>query len=274
MKLKQTLTNLVAASFLFLSTCAMPQRMDEYRTHPEKYHSNYSAAILVAKPTAFYDYLAIPFMGIYETRVANALKTELGVDSYYFVRNAEWKDLESALLDDKIKVIVVAGHGENYEWAEIDNSVVINLFLEHPEIKKDWFIRHTCGSLPNDSYIPRDAIQKIQKELNKNDNNTDISINWHVNFITCSYFPLSENFQKLNKRVLTSEGYDSFIKIQELTSELNEKIKKNYLAEGNTSFGYIIVEDPSHVLGWDRITTPQDFLLNPLPGLDEARKKE
>lgn len=279
MKFKKSLANLVITASLFIGGCAMPQRMDEYREHPEKYNSNYSAAILVAKPTAFYDYLAIPFMGIYEMRVANALKTKLGVDSYYFVRNAEWKDLESALLDDKIKVVVVAGHGDNYSWNDSEEKDIVNLFLNHPEIEKDWFIRHTCSLSSENHYMPRESIQKIQKELNEDPSNNVIDINWYSSFITLSYTKLLEEF----KNTKTDEEFYALIKkctywgeivIPKLTEELNKKIKNNYLVEGKASFGYVVLRNPSHVLGWDRVTTPLDFLLNPLPGLDEVKDKQ
>ena len=61
--------------------------------------------------------------------------------------------------------------------------------------------------------------------------------------------------------------------IPKINTELNEKIK-NSLVKARDTFIYITVEDPSHVLGWDRITTPLDLLFNTLPGLDKVKAKD
>ena len=94
MNFKKNLANIVLTASLFIGGCAMPQRMDEYREHPEKYNSNYSAAILVAKPTAFYDYLAIPFMGIYEMRVCSSNFPERAAELCYFAKVETFKNVD------------------------------------------------------------------------------------------------------------------------------------------------------------------------------------
>lgn len=275
MKCKTTLTSLVAAACLFVSSCAMPQRMDEYRTHPEKYDPNYAAAILVAEPTVFYDYLRAPFMWIYELRVANALKNKLGVDSYYLVKNASKEDLESALINNNIKVVVVAGHGDDQGCSMgVTENDLRELLISNPEINKDWFIRHTCGSKPKEvEYIPRAAFLKALKEVREAGGALDNVFG----FFIVSARPLLEEYNAIrDQRNLSEEEWNYFIEKEHyinavLHPKINEELTASAIKAKNT-FGYTVVEDPNHVLGWNRITTPLDFLLNPLPGLDKAKR--
>ena len=281
-----TLQKSLSALVLALSSaCSMPQRIDDYREHPENHNPNYSAAILVAKPTKWWDYLQFPFIWAYELRVANALNTKLGVDNYYCITNATREDLEKALIDDNVKVLVIAGHEDGQgSWGDFDSTDLMNLFVSHPEIKKEWIIRHTCGSEPREiEYIPRDILSDALQEIRDKYDGTGVSIDSGLGGFYVSDRKYMEEFEEFHKQRgghLNEEEWDYFMKkgkylntvvIPKIHADLAVKFASP--VRGKVTFWSLVVEDPSHVLGWNRITTPFDFLWDPLPGLDKAKDK-
>ncbi|MBI5066038.1 hypothetical protein HZA97_07410 [Candidatus Woesearchaeota archaeon] len=267
-KISKIKNSLAALLLTISSSCALPQKMNEYRNHPEKYQPKYTAAILVAEPTVFYDYLRTPFMWLYELRVANALKTNLGVESYYIVTDAGWKDLKTALLDEEVKVLVIAGHGELDRWYAgdelITDQTLISLIKDNPQINKDWFIRHTCGSEGHSrKIIPKAARMRAIEEVTSKGGWITIGSDSSQIFFQIPFESKSEegtSEYEEEKREFLDQRHKIFTDLAD--SEIETK----------TPLGYLVVSDPSHVLGWDRITTPLDFLLNPLPGMNKDKK--
>lgn len=267
-KISKIKSSLAALILTIGCGCAVPQKMEEYRNNPEKYEPKYTAAILVAEPTVFYDYLRAPFMWLYELRVANALKANLGVESYYIVTDAGWKDLKTALLDEEVKVLVVAGHGELDRWYAGDELItdqnLINLIKDNPQINKDWFIRHTCGSEGHSrKIIPKAARTRAIEEVTSKGGWIKIGSDSSQIFF---YMPFKRKSEKD-----TSEYEEETRKFLEQRDKIFTDLADSEI-ETKTPLGYLVVSDPSHVLGWDRITTPLDFLLNPLPGLNKDKK--
>ncbi|MFC1774764.1 hypothetical protein ACFLZN_00425 [Nanoarchaeota archaeon] len=155
---RQTARNVtLCAIVLAAAGCTLPKGIDieefneqtqsTIRTIPEP-EGEYNAAILVS-PADGWEVIRGPFEWVYEVIIADYLEEKLGVDSYVITFNANYNDLKQVLLDERIQVVVVAGHGSWTHWkasdTEVTEDMLETLAKETKFIPKDWFIRHTCG---------------------------------------------------------------------------------------------------------------------------------
>lgn len=249
MQLKNGICNLVLAASIslsasYMSGCCTPISMRDYYQNSAKYqNTKYSAAILIANEDPAQKFWVENFLWAYEWRIADALEDTFGVDSYYIKLNATKQDLENVLLDDKFKIIIVSGHGSSNTWNAHDKIVqesdLEKLVTEHPNISKDWFIRHTCGNQVYETEIlPPEARKKILEEIKGAGGRIYEIYNTGIDY----YVPRRED----NLRIM---------------NEINEsKIK------AKVYFGTIVVNKTGHVLGYDKIVDALDFMKEPFPG--------
>lgn len=250
MQLKKGLQNLALALSLsltpYLGGCCTPTSMKDYYQNQAKYeNTKYSAAILVANRDESQKFWVEHFLWAYEWRITDELEDRFGVDSYYIKLNATKQDLEKVLLDDKFKIVIVAGHGTNTNWEANDQVVyesdLEQIVSEHPEISKDWFVRHTCGNYASEVEIipPEERKRLIEKIKNAGGTIYEIS-NRDIDFSVPDW----------NKRI-------------EIVDEINNSKIKTKLY-----FGTIVVNKTGHVLGWEKEVDAFDFMKEPFPGKD------
>ncbi len=113
------------------------------------------------------------------------------------------------------------------------------LVTKHPDIGKDWFIRHTCGNeVYKKEILPPEARKRIIEEI-KNAGGTIYEI--------------------------SNEGLDFAVPNREDNLRILKEIADSKI-KSKIYFGTIVVNKTGHVLGYDKIVDALDFMKEPFPG--------
>lgn len=266
-------TLFLSASSILFSGCSVPKKVDfsDYKASIKNGQSGVDCAILVAEPTEWYEYFRLPFEPVYEGVVASALKERLEARKYTITFNATWDDLQDVLRDPSVRTIVIAGHGFWYSWRYSDRQRVtydqVKEFMAKNSIPKKTglFIKHTCGSqrYPNFSPVIDEKEVFLAKKYLEFYGARDVCIdtNWTEE---------DEMFGANRNRFLyrTKDNADMH-NIEKQVEFWNALIAEKGRSRENDAFGRCIVDHPSKLKAFSGIVSPLEYLLNPIPGVDE-----
>lgn len=204
-------------------------------------------AILISKPINVIELFGIQFIDSYVSRIELAL----GCKANTFCENATSNDFREALENEKIAHIAIMGHGTRYSWQASDKTVTLEDYADIAAKgirKKGYLLKHTCGKMPLKYYSPWAVTKETEEEAEYWAKKLDKKTDSIIREILC---PRERLFAKKPKE------YQQFI-------ETAPKIKREVLGTP--------IYPENKIAYWNRITSPIDFMLNPLAHLKQKKE--
>jgi hypothetical protein len=279
MKFKKNLRNLAITGLVYAGLWGGSQVIESQLPDPE----DGRLAILIADPIKVQDSVGYAVPGAHDL-YTSWVGLHFGRRPEVY-RNARLDDIRDVLNDDTIDYVVVAGHGDWEKWSikdeysyknrrffRVKNSLQgltqlsltdfdLDALMDDDADPKTLFVRHTCGKGRSTQVMPvmrLDEVRLYVDEMKK-----------LVPGKVAGISSRNEDDIVLLVRYgqeLTSDDLDLLDPVMDdFFEDLRSREYNPFSLQRNNQFGTSVVHNEYYVRGWEMLTNPIVFMLNPIP---------